>query len=46
VAAISISGPSSRLDSSQIPALIPQMKRISSAITSELAVPQDSAEGA
>jgi IclR family acetate operon transcriptional repressor len=46
VAAISISGPSSRVDSSRIPSLIPQLKRISSAITSELAVPQDSAEGA
>ena len=46
VAAISISGPSSRVDSSRIPSFIPQLKRISSAITSELAVPQDSAEGA
>lgn len=44
VAAISISGPSSRLDSSRIPALVPQLKRISSALTSELAVPQDNTE--
>jgi IclR family transcriptional regulator, acetate operon repressor len=46
VAAISISGPSSRVDSSRIPALIPQLKRISSVITTELAVLQDRAEGA
>src|SRR5205823_510639 len=46
VATISISGPSSRLDSARISALIPEVKRISSALTSELTAPQESAEGA
>jgi IclR family acetate operon transcriptional repressor len=46
IAAISISGPSSRLDSSRIPALVPQLKRISAALTAELAAPEDNAEGA
>ncbi len=36
VAAVSISGPSSRLDSRKIPMLLPQLKRISSALSSAL----------
>ncbi len=44
VAAVSISGPSSRLDSRRIPTLLPHLKRISAAISSALAAAQESAE--
>jgi IclR family acetate operon transcriptional repressor len=44
VAAISISGPSSRLDSRDIPAHLPHLKRISAAISSALAASQETAE--
>jgi IclR family acetate operon transcriptional repressor len=43
VAAMSISGPSSRLDSRRTPALLPQLKRISAAISSALAASQENA---
>ncbi|HZU00139.1 MAG TPA: IclR family transcriptional regulator [Ktedonobacteraceae bacterium] len=43
VAAVSISGPSSRLDSRRIPQLLPHLKRISAAISSTLAASQESA---
>lgn len=45
VAAISISGPSSRVDSRHIPTLLPHLKRISAAISSALAASQETAEG-
>ncbi len=41
VAAVSISGPSSRLDSRRIPMLLPHIKRISAAISSTLAASQE-----
>ena len=41
VAAVSISGPSSRLDSRRIPTLLPHLKRISAAISSTLAAAQE-----
>ncbi|HLI90605.1 MAG TPA: IclR family transcriptional regulator [Ktedonobacteraceae bacterium] len=41
VAAVSISGPSSRLDSRRIPILLPHIKRISAAISSALAASQE-----
>ena len=44
VAAMSISGPSSRVDSRRIPILLPHLKRISAAISSALAASQESAE--
>lgn len=44
VAAISISGPSSRVQTARIPALLPDLKRISTAITATLAALQDHAE--
>ncbi len=43
VAAMSISGPSSRLDSRRTPALLPHLKRISAAISSALAASQENA---
>lgn len=43
VAAMSISGPSSRLDSRRTPTLLPQLKRISAAISSALAASQENA---
>lgn len=46
VAAVSISGPSSRLDSRRMPALLPQLKRISAAISSALAASQENVESA
>lgn len=46
VAAISISGPSSRLDSRHMPTLLAQLKRISAAISSALAVSQETSESA
>jgi IclR family transcriptional regulator, acetate operon repressor len=45
VAAASISGPSSRLDSRCIPTLLPHLKRISAAISSTLAASQENGEG-
>lgn len=44
VAAMSISGPSSRLDSRRIPALLPHLKRISAGISSALAASQEKVE--
>jgi IclR family acetate operon transcriptional repressor len=44
VAAVSISGPSSRLDSRRIPTLLPHLKRISAAISSALAASQEHPE--
>jgi IclR family acetate operon transcriptional repressor len=44
VAAVSISGPSSRLDSRRTPSLLPHLKRISAALSSALAAAQESAE--
>ena len=44
VAAISISGPSSRVETARIPALLPDLKRISTAITDTLVALQDHAE--
>jgi IclR family transcriptional regulator, acetate operon repressor len=44
VAAVSISGPGSRLDSRRIPTLLPHLKRISAAISSTLAAAQESAD--
>jgi IclR family transcriptional regulator, acetate operon repressor len=44
VAAMSISGPSSRVDSRHIPTLLPHLKRISAAISSALAVSQETSE--
>jgi len=44
VAAASISGPSSRVDSRRIPTLLPHLKRISAAISSALATSQENAE--
>ena len=44
VAALSISGPSSRLDSRHIPTLLPHIKRISAAISSVLAASQEQTE--
>jgi IclR family acetate operon transcriptional repressor len=41
VAAVSISGPSSRLDSKRIPQLLPHLKRICAAISSALAASQE-----
>ncbi len=41
VAALSISGPSSRLDSRDIPKLLPHLKRISAAISASLAASQE-----
>jgi IclR family transcriptional regulator, acetate operon repressor len=43
VAAMSISGPSSRLDSRRTPALLPHLKRISAVISSTLAASQENA---
>jgi IclR family acetate operon transcriptional repressor len=45
VAAVSISGPSSRLDSRHIPTLLPHLKRISAAISSALAASQEKGNG-
>ena len=42
VAAVSVSGPSSRLDSRRIPQILPHLKRISAAISSALAASQES----
>ncbi len=44
VAALSISGPSSRVDSRHIPTLLPHIKRISAAISSALAASQETPE--
>ena len=44
VAALSISGPSSRVDSRHIPTLFPHIKRISAAISSALAASQETPE--
>lgn len=44
IAALSISGPSSRVDSRRIPILLPHLKRISAAISSALASSQETAE--
>lgn len=44
VAAMSISGPSSRVDSRHVPTLLPHLKRISAAISSALAVSQETSE--
>jgi IclR family transcriptional regulator, acetate operon repressor len=44
VAAVSISGPSSRLDRRRVPALLPHIKRISAAISSSLATAQENDE--
>lgn len=44
VAAVSISGPSSRLDSRRIPTLLPHLKRISAALSSALATSQEKDE--
>lgn len=44
VAAVSISGPGSRLDSRRIPTLLPHIKRISAALSSALAMSQENAE--
>ena len=41
VAAVSISGPSSRLDSRRLPTLLPHLKRISAAISSALAAAEE-----
>jgi IclR family acetate operon transcriptional repressor len=41
IAAVSISGPSSRLDSRRIPTLLPHLKRISAAISNTLAITQE-----
>jgi IclR family acetate operon transcriptional repressor len=41
IAAVSVSGPSSRLDSRRIPTLLPHIKRISAAISSALAASQE-----
>ena len=41
VAAMSVSGPSSRVDSRYIPILLPHLKRISAAISSALAISQE-----
>jgi hypothetical protein len=41
VAALSISGPSSRLDSRRIPTLLPHLKRISAVISSALAAQEN-----
>ena len=46
VAALSISGPSSRLDSRHIPTLLPHIKRISAAISSALAASQETGSAA
>src|SRR5207244_407558 len=46
VAALSISGPSSRVDSRHIPTLLPHLKRISAAISSALAISQETSERA
>jgi IclR family acetate operon transcriptional repressor len=43
LAAISISGPSSRLDSRRIPTLLPHLKRISATISTALAASQEAA---
>ena len=45
VAAISVSGPGSRLDSRSIPSLLPQIKRISAVISSALATLQEHTNG-
>lgn len=44
VAAMSVSGPSSRLDISQTPILIPHLKRVSATLTTTLTAEQESAE--
>jgi len=44
VAALSISGPSSRVDSRHIPTFLPHIKRISAAISSALAASQETPE--
>lgn len=44
VAALSISGPSSRVDSRYIPTLLPHIKRISAAISSAVAASQETPE--
>ena len=44
IAAVSISGPGSRLDSRRIPTLLPHLKRIGAAISSALAASQEIAE--
>jgi IclR family acetate operon transcriptional repressor len=44
IAALSISGPSSRVDSRHIPTLLPHIKRISAAISSALAASQETPE--
>ena len=44
VAAISISGPASRLDSSRITALVPHLKRVSNKLSSELTTTQKNAQ--
>jgi IclR family transcriptional regulator, acetate operon repressor len=44
LAAISISGPSSRVQTSRIPALLPDLNRISAAITATLAAPEQHTE--
>src|SRR5438874_279860 len=46
IAALSISGPSSRVDSRHIPTLLPHLKRISAAISSALAISQETSESA
>jgi IclR family acetate operon transcriptional repressor len=46
VAAISISGPSSRVDARSIPTFLPYLKRASAAISSRLAAARESEEGA
>ena len=44
IAAMSVSGPSSRVDSRYIPTLLPHLKRISAAISSALAISQETSE--
>lgn len=45
VAAVSISGPSSRLDSRRTPTLLPQLRRICAALSSALAASQENMTG-
>jgi hypothetical protein len=45
VAAVSVSGPSSRLDSGHIPTLLPHLKHISAIISSVLATSQEKGNG-
>lgn len=46
VAALSVSGPSSRVDSRNMPILLPHLKRISATISSALAISQEISESA